>query len=125
VAGTVEAPAVYLWTEADGVQRRTVKLGLASEHFVEITDGLSGGERLLLDPPREKRKAPTGAESAGGESEATPPGNPPSTKGKPGAAKRGRSKGRTRPSAPTGKDGGRTYGSAEGGSKKKGRSESR
>jgi HlyD family secretion protein len=55
VAGTVEKPAVFLWTDR-GAERRSVTLGLASEHFVEIREGLEGGERLLLDPPREKKR---------------------------------------------------------------------
>jgi multidrug efflux pump subunit AcrA (membrane-fusion protein) len=36
--------------KAGGVERRTVKLGEASEAFVEITSGLEPGEVVLLNP---------------------------------------------------------------------------
>ncbi len=54
VAGTSEEPAVFVWKDGETV-RRTVELGLASEHFVQVKSGVSVGDRLLLDPPREER----------------------------------------------------------------------
>jgi hypothetical protein len=86
VAGTADKPAVFVW-KAGKVERRDVELGLASEHYVEIKSGVSVGERLLLDPPREERATNGGENGAGGEA-ADPEGMPaaPKAKGRPGGA---------------------------------------
>jgi HlyD family secretion protein len=93
IAGTADKPAVFAWKDGE-VTRRPVTLGLAAEHFVEVKTGVSVGERLLLDPPREERRAggPTrdeeeppaeGTEGAG-ESPALPEaGKAPSSRGRP------------------------------------------
>jgi len=137
VAGTVEKPAVYVWT-SDGPQRRDVKLGLASEHFVEIQEGLAEGDRLLLDPPRERRAAPAasrdkpegaaqGGPSKGGKSGKKGRSRPKGSAGKAGRPKGGGAQGKKdwsrygKGRAGTKKSGAKQHG----GSEKKGRSESR
>ena len=103
VAGTVEEPAVYVWTDA-GAERRPVKLGLASEHFVEIREGVQPGERLLLDPPREAMAAPAGETGKPAGEGAAKKG----TRGRPaGASNRGGArKGRGGEKGPAGSKGG-------------------
>ena len=147
IAGTVEQPAVYVWT-TDGPQRRDVKLGLASEHFVEIQEGLAEGDRLLLDPPRERRTAPAvsrdkredagqGGPSRGGKSGKKGRPRPKGSAGKAGRAKDGgaRSKkdwsryGKGRPGGKNNdvknNDAKKSGAKKHAGSEKKGRTESR
>jgi multidrug resistance efflux pump len=66
IAGSVDEPAVYLWTDA-GPVRKPVVLGLASEHFVQISEGVEVGDRLLLDPPRDSRPSLSEAEERAGD----------------------------------------------------------
>jgi multidrug resistance efflux pump len=137
VAGTTDKPVVYVWKGGD-FERRPVKLGMASEHFVEIRSGVKPGERLLLDPPREERPdvgagdkgtaakpdgpTPQGAPAAGAAparrpgAHASPAGAPPAG-GARGAAGRGARRGaagrRRGGRAPGGrKTGGETSGAA-------------
>jgi hypothetical protein len=88
VAGTVDKPAVFVWTD-DGAERREVTLGLASEHFVEIREGLNGGERLLLDPPREAKRA-SGAKRGAAKKDANGPAAGSKKGGKKSKPKRSR-----------------------------------
>ncbi len=94
VAGTADKPAVFVWSP-DGVERREVVLGMASEHYIEIQSGVNVGERLLLDPPREERKASgepengRDAESETGSSAASKKKGRPSSTGTSDAKKRG------------------------------------
>ncbi len=92
VAGTADKPAVFVWVDGEP-ERRDVVLGLASEHFVEIKSGLEGGERLLLDPPREEATTTGAGTTPGAESDGAPP--------KGGAAKGGAKDGMPRGGAKT------------------------
>ena len=47
---------MWRWTE-DGVEVVPVVLGLSNDRFVEVKDGLSEGDRLLLAPPQSEDKA--------------------------------------------------------------------
>lgn len=55
VGGNVDAPAVWVWNGERGV-RRPVTLGPSNDRYVQIVAGLSEGERVLLDPPRQGRR---------------------------------------------------------------------
>ena len=95
VAGKVGEPVVWIWRGDEAVPQ-PVELGLSNDRYVEVKAGLSGGERLLLDPPREdtrtedqdkaeqpKDAEPSGPEKAGTRKErgAKPGGRPEGRRG--------------------------------------------
>jgi RND family efflux transporter MFP subunit len=47
--------------DADGVQRRTVKLGRSNDRFVEVLDGLEEGDTVVLNPMDVVEQAPISA----------------------------------------------------------------
>jgi hypothetical protein len=52
VTGPRRKPVVWVWNERRGAgEPREVVLGLASDHLVEVREGLEPGERVLLAPP--------------------------------------------------------------------------
>jgi RND family efflux transporter MFP subunit len=54
-AGISSNGETYVWTVDDSMQvaRRPVKLGLKRDSRIEIVEGLTGGERVVVDPPRD------------------------------------------------------------------------
>jgi RND family efflux transporter MFP subunit len=52
-----EANGTSVWVVRDGkVERRAVTLGTSSDGRAAVTEGLSGGESVVLDPPRRLRE---------------------------------------------------------------------
>jgi HlyD family secretion protein len=97
VAGSPGKPAVWRRTAA-GDAPRAVTLGESNDRFVEVKEGLSEGDVVLLAPPREK--GPSGAEAAGGRDGEKPGEGAPAARPAGGRRSNG-----ARPAAPPGTTG--------------------
>ena len=73
--GVYERFVYVVQEEVDGVEKRNVKVGVSDFFFAEIQEGLSPGEIVSLELPKEERekkaKELTGKRPGGGEREAT------------------------------------------------------
>jgi HlyD family secretion protein len=67
---------VYYVVRDDTFEQREVQTGLFNDTFVEITEGLEVGEKVLLVPPRVAQPAST-EESSAAESESPSEEKPP------------------------------------------------
>jgi HlyD family secretion protein len=106
----------FVAAAAGSVEQRTVKVGRASETFVEVTEGLKEGEEVLLAPP--PGFTPKGApEAEGGRPAGGPPGSMGGGQGRagaPGGGGRGAPSGMGAAGATGGTDGAMPAGAGQG-----------
>jgi HlyD family secretion protein len=106
----------FVAAAAGSVEQRTVKVGRASETFVEVTEGLKEGEEVLLAPP--PGFTPKGApEAEGGRPAGGPPGSMGGGQGRagaPGGGGRGAPSGMGAEGATGGSDGAMPAGAGQG-----------
>ncbi len=106
----------FVAAAAGSVEQRTVKVGRASETFVEVIEGLKEGEEVLLAPP--PGFTPKGApEAEGGRPAGGPPGSMGGGQGRagaPGGGGRGAPSGMGAAGATGGTDGAMPAGAGQG-----------
>ncbi|MHC5009686.1 MAG: efflux RND transporter periplasmic adaptor subunit [Planctomycetota bacterium] len=59
IAGSAERPVVWI-ADGEELAERPVRLGASNDRYVQILDGLYGGEQVLLAPPRPDRLSEDG-----------------------------------------------------------------
>ncbi len=53
---STDGDASFVWVVRDGkVEKRAVKVGAAKDEQVPVTDGLAGGESIVVDAPKRLR----------------------------------------------------------------------